>query len=127
MQINLIFSETRSRSTADQASPRNIYLFGDLFKFAGPTGQTDEGIQVPMPVKPIDMFLLRRHYRSDNITRMSEIILLTDVLEIIQLVPKFGRKMVLTWDFNNSMTLANEFYLNNFANKNTFHAILSYQ
>lgn len=127
MQINLIFSETRSRSTADQASPRNIYLFGDLFKFAGPTGQTDEGIQVPMPVKPINMFLLRRHYRSDNITRMSEIILLTDVLEIIQLVPKFGRKMVLTWDFNNSMTLANEFYLNNFANKNTFHAILSYQ
>ena len=38
-----------------------------------------------------------------------------------------GAKMDSQFNSNTSLNLAQEFYLNNFANKNTFHAILSYQ
>lgn len=58
---------------------------------------------------------------------MSDIVPLTNVREIIQLVPVFGAKMDLRYDTNTSLDLALEFYLNNFANKNTFHVILTYQ
>lgn len=132
MQIRLIFSSnsklqspTGLRDTTSHGS-RTIYLYGDLFKFSGPTTQTNEGVEVPMPIKPIDMFLLRRHLRSNNLP-MSDVIPLTDVLEIVQLVPKFGATMDVRWNCDTSTALATEFYLNNFANKNTYHAILSYQ
>lgn len=58
---------------------------------------------------------------------MSDVIPLTRVREIVQLVPVFGEKMDRRFNSATSLDLAQEFYLNNFANKNTFHAILTYQ
>ena len=58
---------------------------------------------------------------------MSDVIPLTNVHEIVQLVPVFGTNINPNFDSNTSLDLVQEFYLNNFANKNTFHSILTYQ
>ena len=64
--------------------------------------------------------------RNGN-TPMCDVIPLMGVREIVQLVPVFGAKMDTQFNSNTSLDLMQEFYLNNFANKNTFHTILSYQ
>ena len=81
---------------------------------------------VAVPAAGTDMFVLCRHFRNDN-TPMHDVILLMSIREIVQLVPVFGAKMDTRFNINTSLNLVQEFYLNNFANKNTFHAILSYQ
>ena len=72
------------------------------------------------------MFLLHQHMRSGG-EHMGDIIKLTDIGEIVKLVPHFGARMDDALDCNNSLDLPNGFYLNNFADKDTFHAILTYQ
>ena len=58
---------------------------------------------------------------------MGDIVRLTDIREVVELVPRFGAKMDDRLNENNSLDLPDSFYLNNFADKETFHAILSYQ
>lgn len=117
MQIRLIFSISDPLFTDD----RSVLLYGDFFSFEGPS---DGGTITP--IKGIDMYMLRRHYRSDR-SPMSDVIALNKVLEVVQLVPRFGEKMNAWWNSDTSLAMATEFWLNNFANKNTFHAVLSYQ
>ena len=107
-------------------STPTIFLYGDLFKFSGPTTQNNNGTIVPVPAAGTNMFILRQHFRNDD-TPMHDVIPLMSICEIVQLVPVFGAKMDTQFNSNTSLDLAQEFYLNNFANKNTFHAILSYQ
>lgn len=127
MQIRLIFSPPRLHPASGQSNDaRAIFLYGDFFDFTGPTGEAEDGTVVPLPRAPIDMFSLRRRLRNGR-SPMSDIVRLSDVLEVVQLVPMFGAKMNAAWDHDSSMGLANDFYLNNFANKNTFHALLTYQ
>ena len=78
------------------------------------------------PAPDIDMFLLHRHLRANG-TRMGDIVKLTDVQEIVELIPKFGARMADGLNCDNSLDHSDSFYLNNFADKETFHAILSYQ
>jgi hypothetical protein len=58
---------------------------------------------------------------------MGDIIHLTDIHEIVELVLVYGPRMDLRLNYNNSLELADTFYLNNFTSKETFHVILSYQ
>ena len=58
---------------------------------------------------------------------MGDIMKLTDVQEIVELVPRFGAKMDDALNQDNSLDLPDSFHLNNFVGKETFHAILSYQ
>lgn len=62
-----------------------------------------------------------------NGTRLGDIFKLTDIREIIELVPRFGERMPDGLDCNNSLELMKSFYINNFSDKETFHTILSYQ
>ena len=61
-----------------------------------------------------------------NRQRMGDIMELTDVREVVELVPWFRAKMDDALNKDNSLNLPDSFYLNNFAGKETFHAILSY-
>ena len=81
------------------------------------------------PAPNIDMFLLHRHMRFqlDVHGRYHDIMPLMIIREIIELVPHFGAKMDGRLDCNNSLEIGDNFYLNNFADKDTFHAILTYQ
>ena len=63
------------------------------------------------------MFTLCQHFRSDGVTCMSNVIPLTSIWEIVQLVPVFGKNMDMRLNSSTSLGLADKFYLNNFANK----------
>lgn len=104
-----------------------ILFYGECFKFSNrhcermPDGRT---IYTPEP--GIDMFVVERHMRANG-TRMGDIFELTDVREVLELVPCFGDKMPDGLNCNNSLEVMNSYYINNFSDKETFHAILSYQ
>jgi hypothetical protein len=67
-----------------------------------------------------------RHFHSNH-TQMGDICLLQNVQQLVQLVPKFGQHADTTLTKDNSMEIGSDYYINNFADKETFHAILSYQ
>lgn len=122
MQIRIIFALSSTRTNTD----REVYLYGDFFTFTGTTGPDGNGGVATLPAQDIDQFTLRRHVRTGSVP-MSDVVELTDVLEVVQLVPRFGAQIDRQWDCDNSLALGTEFFLNNFANKNTFHAVLTYQ
>lgn len=122
-QIRIIF--TPDEPTIAGTTPP-IYVYGDYFKFSSTTTNNDN-VTVPVPAHGTDMFTLHRHLRSDGISRMSDVVPLTNIRELVQLIPVFGSQINPSYNENTSMQLSREFHLNNFANKNTFHAILTYQ
>ena len=77
------------------------------------------------PAPHINMFVLIRHLRSNG-SHIGDIFRLTDIMEIVELVLQFGAKMDNHITCNNSLEIPDTFYLN-FADKENFHAILSYQ
>ena len=58
---------------------------------------------------------------------MGDIVQLTDVWEIIELIPQFGVKMDSLLNKDRLLDIPDSFHLNNFMDKEMFHAILSYQ
>lgn len=69
-----------------------IHLYANFFKFLPLHKESINGIDIFKPAPSIDMFLLHQHYRS-NCIHMGDIVHLTDVQEIMQLVPIFGHNM----------------------------------
>lgn len=102
-------------------------MYSEFFKFSSQHTQRVDGVTVFAPVPNIEMFLLHRHLRSDGIRRVGDIVKLTDVREFVELVPRFGKRMDKNINCNNSLELSDSFYLNSFADKETYHSILSYQ
>jgi hypothetical protein len=103
-----------------------IYIYGQFFKFSNLYRELVNGVDIFTPMPHIDMFTLNRNTRVNG-ERMGDIIRLTDIREIIELVPRFGTKMDKQLNCDNSVKIPDTFYMNNFADKETFHAILSYQ
>ncbi|KAH7910711.1 hypothetical protein BJ138DRAFT_1087120 [Hygrophoropsis aurantiaca] len=106
--------------------PDQPLLYVEFFNFSPHHIAIIDGTEIVVPAPNIDMFLVQRRHRS-NSTRLGDIVPLEDVRQVIQLVPKFGKEISPTLDSENSLEVAREFYINNFADKETFHAILSYQ
>ena len=79
-----------------------------------------DGIRVAAPAPGLEMFVVRRRLRRDGRR-------LGDVRQVVQLIPKFGSKVPQNMTCDNSLELDGEFFLNTFADKETFHAVLSYQ
>lgn len=71
------------------------------------------------------MFQVNRHKRSNG-RRMGDIVPLDRILQVVELVPKHGMHIDPSLDCDNSLE-GDTFFLNNFSNKENFHAILSYQ
>jgi len=103
-----------------------IFLYTQLFKFSSAHKADIDGADIFAPAPDINMFLLHCHLRSNG-TRMGDIARLIDVREIVELVPRYGTKMDGCLNSDTSLKLTDSFYMNNFADKETFHAILSYQ
>jgi hypothetical protein len=122
IQVKLIFSPPTA-STTDTPS---IFIYGQFFRFSPSHREVFNGTDIFTPAPNINMFVLNRHSRANG-TRMGDIVCLTDVREIVQLVPRFGSQMNLNLNCDNSLEFTDSFFLNHFADKETFHAILSYQ
>lgn len=124
VQVKMIFSPV-----VPPGQQREIFFYGAAFKFhSGPLYQTvtEDGIVVAKPAPDIDMFVVDRHLRA-NKTRMGDIYRLSDIREFVELVPRFGARMPDGIDCNNSLDIMDTFYVNNFSDKENYHAILSYQ
>jgi hypothetical protein len=122
-QVRLIFSPVIS--TPDSGS-MPIFIYGEFFKFSNLYQDDANGLNIVKPAPDIDMFVVHQHDRSNG-TRMGDIIRLTDIREMVELIPRFGLRMDNQLNCNTSLHLADSFHINNFTNKETFHAILSYQ
>jgi hypothetical protein len=103
-----------------------IYIYGQFFKFSSLHRELVGGIDIFTPAPNIKMFSLNHHFRANG-SRMGDIIPLSEVREVVELVPQFGSKMDINLNSVNSLELADSFYMNHFADKETFHVILSYQ
>lgn len=84
------------------------------------------GVRVAVPSPDIEMFAVRRRLRNGS-RYLGDIVRLDDVRQVVQLVPKFGSGVPSIMTCDNSLELLGEFYVNSFADKEVFHAILSYQ
>jgi hypothetical protein len=123
IQVRLILQPV----TVENSAP--ILLYGNFFRFSPDyVVASNNGDNVFVPADGVDMFVLLRHRRGDG-RLMGDIVSLDSVIQIVDLIPRFGttadRSMTCNTSLDSDHTEA--FYLNHFATKENFHAILSYQ
>jgi len=87
MQVQLIFSPVWPSDSNDLAP---IFFYSKYFKFSSQYCTDVDRVSVFTPVPNVDMFQLHCHFRSDGTTRMGNIIRLTDIREIVELVLVYG-------------------------------------
>lgn len=98
-----------------------ILLYVQKLRFAG---KSDNGVLLEEP--NVDMYLLQRKYRSQILPngkrmRMGDIIVMSDVLYPVEVIPVFGAVMDRRINCHNSLELPDLFYLNNFSDKEMHH------
>ncbi|KAF9477723.1 hypothetical protein BDN70DRAFT_810175 [Pholiota conissans] len=120
VQVRLIFQPV----TPQNDGP--LLFYGHTFKFISDPQNRSNDPNLLLPAANIDMFLVQRHRRA-NQSPMGDIFLLSSIRQQVQLVPQFGQQIPRDVNCNNSMEVYDNFYLNNFASKEMFHSILSYQ
>ena len=108
----------------NHTSPPLLYV--EFFSFSTAHFQMVDGICAAAPAPNLEMFLVHRRLQSDG-QHLGDIIRLDNVCQVIELVPKFGSSVPQNMTCDNSLELGGDFYVNSFADKETFHAILSYQ
>ncbi|KAG1724156.1 uncharacterized protein EDB91DRAFT_1239997 [Suillus paluster] len=102
------------------------FLYVKFFNFSHSSFSTINDIRFITPAPVTDMFSVQCRVQSNH-DPLGDIVPLDSVCQVIELIPKCGREVPLSMNRDNSLQLAREFYVNNFADKETFHAILSYQ
>ncbi|KLO04459.1 hypothetical protein SCHPADRAFT_840547 [Schizopora paradoxa] len=83
--------------------------------------QTD-GHYDHVPDDNIEMFRLVRDLNPD-LSRRGKIIKLVDIWRPIDIIPKFGQECPMEWTRDTAVELASEFYVNSFADKETFQSV----
>ena len=101
-------------------------LYMEFFNFSNVYFTAVDGIRVVSPSPDLEMFVVQ-HQLQNNRQCLGNIVKLDDVRQVIQPILKFGCRVPEQMTCNNSLELGGEFYVNSFADKETFHAILSYQ
>ena len=123
MQIRIILQPVLLNANT---TPQPYLVYAEFFKFSADNIANDENnTAVYTPVPGIDMFQVHRHKRSNG-AWMGDIVPLNRILQVVELIPKHGVYVDPLLDCNNSLE-GDIFYVNNFLNKENFHAILSYQ
>jgi hypothetical protein len=121
VQVKFIFQPITEAPYLNQPS-----LYVEFFNFSHSLFNTFDDVRIVTPAPVTDMFLVHRRVRSNN-TALGDIVPLESVRQVIQLIPKFGQQVSASMNCDNILQLGREYYVNNFADKETFHAILSYQ
>lgn len=112
-QVRLIFQPAYRKGEADFH-----YAYVEYFDF---TSRDSNG--VPKTEADYDMFLVKRaRPRSNNVPK-GDVILLSDLWQPVELVPKFGNEADRLLTPRNVLTKPNAWYLNNFWNKHCYQTI----
>ena len=82
--------------------------------------------RVVSPSPGLEMFVVQCRRRSNSLP-LGDIIPLDHMRQVVQLVPKFGAQVPVNMMSDNCLDVGYKFYVNSFADKETFHAVLSYQ
>ena len=69
----------------------------------------------------IGMFRVTRCQRNHR--RLGHVILLTDIWRPIELIPVFGQECNKQWTSQSAVEEAEEFYVNNFADKEVYQSV----
>lgn len=93
----------------------------EKFMFAGRRAEDGGRLEE----QDVDMYLLRRQFRSQPRIRMGDIIPLTDIARAVDIVPVFGARKDPQITANNSLDLPMDFYLNCFSDKDIYHTLLT--
>ncbi|KAF9222828.1 hypothetical protein BS17DRAFT_836007 [Gyrodon lividus] len=101
-------------------------LYVEFFNFSNAHFVVVNGVRIIIPTPKIDIFLVHHCLRSNKLP-LGDIIPMDSVCQVVQLIPKFGAAALLEMTCDNCLDIARQFYINSFADKETFHAILSYQ
>ncbi|KAI6034829.1 hypothetical protein F5J12DRAFT_698565, partial [Pisolithus orientalis] len=104
------------------ASPPLLYI--EFFNFSNMHYAIIDNICVVSPAPKIKMFLVQ-HCLQSNAKPLGDIIPLDNVQQVVQLVPKFSDKSPRNMTCDNCLDMGHKFYINSFADKETFHAVLS--
>lgn len=102
--------------------------FGDILVYLQPF-KAAPGTIIYRPNEPraqitendIEMFRVVRQMRSGS--RRGMVVKLTDIWRYVELVPKFGKECNPEWNSENACELADEFYINSFADKDIYQSV----
>ena len=100
-----------------EKSAAPILLYGDFFRFSPDhTNVSNNGDVVFVPADGIDMFVLLRHRRGDG-RQMGDIVQLDTVVQVVDVVPRFGTVADRSMTCNTSLDsdAGEAFYLNHFS------------
>ncbi|KAI6002200.1 hypothetical protein F5J12DRAFT_723281 [Pisolithus orientalis] len=106
--------------------PSPPLLYVEFFDFSSSHSAVVDGICVAVPAPKIKMFVTQWHFQSNG-QQLGDIIYLDDVHQAVQLIPKFSAQAPPRLTCDNCLEVGQEFYVNSFADKEVFYAILSYQ
>ncbi|KIK18553.1 hypothetical protein PISMIDRAFT_109244, partial [Pisolithus microcarpus 441] len=106
--------------------PSPLLLYVDFFNFSNAHFAVVDGVHVAAPAPKIKMFVVQQCIQNNG-QALGDIIHLDDVHQVVQLIPKFGVQAPPEMTCDNSLEVGHKFYVNGFADKEIFHAILSYQ
>ncbi|KAI6098385.1 hypothetical protein EDD16DRAFT_1451732, partial [Pisolithus croceorrhizus] len=82
------------------------------------------GTHIIVPTPKIEMFVIQQCVQATG-QWLGDIIHLDGVHQVVQLVPRFGAQMPPGMTCDNCLETGQEFYINIFADKEVFHAVLS--
>ena len=69
------------------------------------------------------LYKVRKQRESGNAEIVGEVVLLSSIRQIIQLIPKFGQKANLSWTSMTVLDECEEFYINNFGSLCTYQSV----
>lgn len=119
-QLRLIFRPYIRRGDG----ARNLLAYVEPLKPArGTISLQDDGQFDHVPDDNIEMFRLIRDIKPADGSRRGRIIRLVDIWRPIDVIPSFGEECPEEWNRDNAVELATEFYVNSFADKETYQSV----
>lgn len=119
-QLRMVFRPFLHRGLAAR---REVLAYVEPLKPApGTISLQADGHFDHVPDDNIEMFRFVRDLNADH-SRRGKIVRLVDIWRPIDVIPRFGEECPEEWTMDNSAELAEEFYINSFADKETYQAV----
>ncbi|KAG6843092.1 hypothetical protein H0H87_007871, partial [Tephrocybe sp. NHM501043] len=120
VQVRLVFRAVPRANTQLAQIFDKPLAYVQYFRFSGKRDQNG----LLLEEEDVDMYRLKRHRRT-NKTPVGGIIGLTDVARPVEIIPVFGEKCDPRLTSENSLDIWEDYYLNNFSDKEVYAVLLN--